>query len=199
MTASSKPAERLALRSLILSVVFFVITFLIGRWSHFFAVSAVGWMLGVGVFIWLVLVIQFHTRSLAEQEKLDMSQLAKDKESTTIFQTKGRSAELFAVVQRRLQLFEKWFLPGFSVIIAVYQIGIGWYLLKGVRVEGVYEPKQPLPCAVFMAAVAFISFLISRYATGMSASSDAPGWKPLRAWYSCFVLCDGCCAGVCAV
>jgi len=181
MAIQSKRAEHLSVASLALSIIFFVIALLVGRWSGYFAVWAVGWLILSAALIWLVLWIQFHQQSLAEQEKLDLSQLSKKQDTSAIFQHKGERAELFAVAQRRLKLLEKWFLPVFSVIIAVYQMVIGLYLLKAVSAGSVIEPKQPLICAVCMMAIAFVSFLMSRYATGMSASSQVPQWKPLRA------------------
>ncbi len=190
MTVSSKRPEHIAIVSLILSVIFFGIAFFLGRWSDFFAVSAVSWLILSSALIWLVLCVQFHQRSLAEQEKLDMGQLTKDEKASAIFQASGERAGLFATAQRHLQILEKWFIPIFSTLIAAFQIGLGLYLLKAVTkgLEG--EPKQPLLCAIGMTAVAFLSFLISRYATGMSAQ---PQWKPLRAGGSSFlsiaVLC----------
>ncbi|RKY25252.1 MAG: hypothetical protein DRP62_01750 [Planctomycetota bacterium] len=189
MTASSKRAEYVAWASLILNVVFFAIALLVGRWSGFFVVSAVSWLILSSAIIWFVLVIQFHQRSLAEQEKLDMSQLAGAERDSTIFRAKGEHATLFAVAQRRLQVLEKWFIPVFAALTAVYQAGIGLYLLKGIpafagMTQGAgaeVETKQPLVCAICMTAIAFVSFLMSRYAIGMSASSSEPGWKPLRA------------------
>ena len=181
MTISSKRAEHLAGASLALSVIFFIIALLIGQWSEFFAVSAVSWMILAAALIWLVLLIQFHQRALAEQEKLDMAQLAKDKQTSTIFQTRGERDTLFAVAQRRLKIIEKWFLPVFSALIAVFQLAIGLYLVYLLRkpTAGVdSEPKEPLLVAICMTAIAFISFLMSRYATGMSGQ---PQWKPLRA------------------
>jgi len=196
MAVSSKRPEYVALGSLILSVIFFGIAFFVGRWSGFFAVSVVGWLLLSAALIWLVLVIHFHQRALAEQEKLDMTQLAKGKDASTIFQAEDERATLFAVAQRRLQILEKWFIPIFSVLIAAYQIGIGLYLLAAIPTATDIEPKQPLPVAIFMTAIAFVSFLMSRYATGMSAQ---PQWKPLRAGGSfllaiavfCFALAIG--------
>ena len=194
MTISSKPAKRVSSASLIFSVVFFIIILLLGRWSGFTVVSATGWLILSAALIWFVLALQFHTRSLAEQEKLDMSQLAKRGKDSTIFEGKGGHTGLFVVAQRRLQLFEKWFLPLFSAAIAAYQIGIGLYLLKAAQVE--MEQKQPLLIAICMMAVAFVSFLISRYATGMSTQQQ---WRPLRAGGSfmlaiavlCFALAIG--------
>lgn len=196
MTVSSKRPEHIAVASLILSVVFFGIAFFLGQWSGFFAISAISWLTLSSALIWLVLCLQFHQRSLAEQEKLDMSQLGKDEKASTIFQASGERAGLFAAAQRRLQILEKWFIPIFSALIAAYQLGLGLYLLKIILGGFEGEPKQPLLCAIGMTAVAFVSFLMSRYATGMSAQ---PQWKPLRAGGSfllgiavlCFALAIG--------
>jgi len=178
MTVSAKRPVHVALVSLALSVIFFGIAFFLGRWSGFAAISAIGWMnLGVAL-IWLVLSLQFHQRALAEQEKLDASQLVKDKGTSTIFQAGSERATLFDAAQRRLEIFEKWFIPIFAGLIAAYQIAIGLYLLSTAQGAIENELKQPLLCCICMVAIAFASFLISRYATGMSRE---PAWKPLRA------------------
>jgi membrane protease subunit HflK len=193
MTLSSKRPEQVSLASLILSVVFFGIVFFLGRWSGFFAISAVGWLVLSVALIWLVLCLQFHQRALAEQEKLDVSQLSRDEQASTIFKAESEHATLFSTAQRRLRIFEKWFIPIFSMLIAAYQIAIGLYLISILRNGVENELKQPLLCAVCMTALAFVSFLLSRYATGMSRELQ---WRPLRAGGSsmlivavlCFVL-----------
>jgi len=196
MTVSSKRAEYIALLSLILSVVFFGIAFFVGRWSGFFAISAVSWLILAAALIWLVLTIQFHQRALSEQEKLDMSQLAKAEQAPRIFQAQGERATLFVVAQRRLEILEKWFIPIFAALIATYQIAMGLYLLNSIQAEAEVELKEPFLCAVFMTGIAFVSFLLSRYATGMSSQLQ---WRPLRAGGSlllgiavlCFALAVG--------
>jgi regulator of protease activity HflC (stomatin/prohibitin superfamily) len=193
MTISSKRAEYVAWAAVVLTLLFFGICLLTGRWSGFEAISETSWFILSAVLIWFVLLVQFHQRSLAEQEKLDIGRLSSAQDSTAIFQTKGGEAEIFAVAQRRLAILEKWFLPVFSAVIAIYQIAIGIYLLKSVLGEPDITPKQPLVCAIYMTSIAFVSFLLSRYATGMSAQNE---WKPLRAGGSvllaaavlCFVL-----------
>jgi len=183
MTVSSKRPEQVAWASLVLSLVFFGVAFFLGRWSGFVAVSTVGWQILTAALIWLVLAVQFHQRSLAEQEKLDLSQLAKEKSSATIFQ-KGEPGAVFAPAQRRLGVLEKWFIPVFAALIAVYEIGIGLYLLKGLGAAREAHTQQPLVCAIIATAIAFVSFLMSRYATGMSAEIR---WRPLRAGGSFFL------------
>ena len=161
-----------------LSIVFFVIGQLVGRWSGFTVIITASWLIGSAALIWLVLCLQFHQRSLAEQEKLDMGRLVEGRDESAIFGAKDEHAGLFAVAQSRLQLFQKWFIPIFSAIIAFYQTGMGLYLLKSIKPLEESNPKDPLICAICMMAIAFVSFLMSRYATGMSAQRR---WKPLRA------------------
>ena len=178
MTVSSKRPVHVALVALVLSIVFFGIAFFLGRWSGFVAISAIGWLLLSVALIWFVLCLQFHQRALAEHEKLDVGQMGGDQKSSTLFQAGSERAGLFWAAQRRLEVFERWFVPIFSGLIALYQILIGLYLLNVVLGGADGEMKQPLLCGICMTAVAFVSFLISRYATGMSVQSE---WKPLKA------------------
>lgn len=182
MTVSSKRPEQVAWASLVVSLIFFGVAFFLGRWSEFSGVAAVGWQVLAAALIWLVLAIQFHQRALAEQEKLDLGQLARDKNSATIFQARGEQAALFAAAQRRLDVLEKWFVPVFAALIAVYEFGLGLYLFPAVTSS--VSTQKPLVCAIIMTGVAFVSFLMSRYATGMSAE---PRWKELRAGGSYFL------------
>jgi len=177
MTISSKRAEYVAVASLILSIIFFILALLLGRWSGFLALYAGSWLILNAVLIWLALVIQFHQRALAEQEKLDISQMQKTQKDSDIFEQESEKQSVFNIAQKRLQLLEKWFLPIFAGIIAAYQIIIGFYLFKVAFLPDV-QAQQPLLCAIVATAIAFVNFLFSRYATGMSAQRQ---WKPLRA------------------
>ncbi len=178
MTTSSKRPEQVAWVSLILSLIFFGVVFFLGRWSGFFAVSAMAWPILGSALIWLVLAIQFHQRSLAEQERLDMKQLAEDKQASALFEGKGERATLLAAAQRRLDLLERWFIPIFGALIAAFEISLGIVVLRGIGAAQGVETRQPLVAAIIVTAVAFVSFLMSRYATGMSVEER---WKPLRA------------------
>ena len=178
MTTSSKRPEQVAWASLVASVIFFGVAFFLGRWSGYAAVSAVAWQILAAALIWLVLAIQFHQRNLAEQERLDMTGLGEDSRQSTIFQEQGERASLMAAAQRRLEVIEKWVVPGMAVAIAAYEIVVGILVVRGTAATSTDETQQPLVCSIVMTAVAFVTFLLSRYATGMSAE---PHWKPLRA------------------
>lgn len=177
MKLTSKRAELTALVSGVISLLFFVICFVLGFYSSSFVVSAIKWHFISCLIVSIVLWFQFHLRTLAEQEKLELSQLDLDQEET-IFAEQGSRKSLFAVGQKRLELFEKWFLPIFSTFIGVFSVSIGvWLLFRAPSLAA--EPiKQAQITAIFMFLIAFVVFLLSRYATGMSAQME---WKPLRA------------------
>ena len=78
MTRSSKSPEYVAWISLVLSLVFFVLTFLVGDWSRYRAVTFVSWQILSGALIWFVLGLQFRLRNLADRERLDMTGLSRD-------------------------------------------------------------------------------------------------------------------------
>ncbi|MBN2589373.1 MAG: hypothetical protein JXA96_05900 [Sedimentisphaerales bacterium] len=178
MIVSSKRPKNVAIFSFVASLLFFVVALLLGKWSGFYVISSAGWFLLYVALIWFVLSIQFYQRALAEQEKLDLSQLAGGEQSSTIFQAKIEHQDLFSVAQGRLKTLEKWFVPIFAAIIALYQLIIGSSALKMALSGNEESPTGHLFCSIIMAAIAFVSFLLSRYATGMSSQAE---WKPLRA------------------
>jgi regulator of protease activity HflC (stomatin/prohibitin superfamily) len=183
MKVPIKRAEYVAVAGLVLSTLFCTASFLLSRWSDSQAVFALSWLLSAAAAVWLVLVILFHQRSLAEREKLDTAKLIKTDHTGTIFHAEQHQPAIFAVAQRRLQVLEKWFIPIFSGLIAAYEITVGLYLCRRAAAQTQVQINQPLVCAVYMVAIAFVSFLLSRYATGMSAEGP---WRPLRAGGSFF-------------
>ena len=128
MSISSKRAEYVAITALVVNLVFFAGTLVIGAVTGAFAVLALAWQILGATGVWFVLIIVFHQHSLAEQEKLDITELTEAQKAGTIFQAGADRTALFAVAQKRLVVLEKWFVPIFGVIISIYQMGIGLLL-----------------------------------------------------------------------
>lgn len=179
MNVSSKRAEYVALSAMVLSIIFFAAALVIAVLSKSFVAAALGWQILGGGVIWLVLLIVFHQRSLAEREKRDMVLAENDRASETIFQSSANRRAMFTTAQRQLEILEKYFMPFFSVLIASYQISIGWLCLrKFLDPLTIHEDMEnALLFSIFIALIAFVSFLFSRYATGLSADIH---YKPLR-------------------
>ncbi|MCE5186179.1 MAG: hypothetical protein LLF76_08660 [Planctomycetaceae bacterium] len=179
MNLSSRKARTVSIIAFILSLIFFVFTLVYGAFAGILPMHLLGWQILAGLLVWVVLIAQFYQRALAEQEKLDMSQLSKTVQQETIFSGGADRMALLAVAQKRLQFFEKWILPFAAVFIGLYQIVMGLFLFYNkVLVNMGTVPRDPLVGAVLMVAISFVCFLFSRYSTGMSAEKE---WKPLRA------------------
>ena len=188
MNVSSRKAKTQSLIALVLSLIFFVFTLIFGAYTSVLAMYLLSWQFLAGVIVWLVLLVQFYQRCLAEREKLDMAQLSKADQEGTIFSGGSDRMALMAVAQKRLAFFEKWILPIAGVAIAVYEILIGLWLFKIVISPATmldWTNKDTLLGAVLMAGVSFVCFLFSRYVTGMSNQVE---WKPLRSGGSYLLL-----------
>jgi regulator of protease activity HflC (stomatin/prohibitin superfamily) len=179
MNLSPRKAKTVSVAAFCLSLFFFIFTLVFGAYTQVLAMYLLSWQIGAGLLVWAVLIAQFYQRTLAEQEKLDMSQLSRSAQQGTIFTGGADRLALMAVAQKRLKFLEKWVIPSAAVLIAFYQIVAGFLIFK-YKVLGPLDwtNKSPLLGAVLMVAVSFICFLFSRYATGMSTQNE---WKPLRA------------------
>ncbi|MBC8377779.1 MAG: hypothetical protein H8E62_01260, partial [Planctomycetes bacterium] len=181
MNVSSRKAKTVSLIAFILSLVFFIFTQILGFYIGVVVMVQLSWHFLTATVVWLFLLIQFHQRCLAEQEKLDMSQLSNADQQDTIFADGGDRMAMLAVAQKRLGFLEKWGTPVIAIVIGLYEILVGLWLFKfavdPVK-SAVWEVTNPLLGMVLMFAISFLCFLFSRYSTGMSTQKE---WKPLRA------------------
>ncbi len=177
MKTSSKRAQYLAIAGIVLSVAGFLTCLIFGAVAAILPVRFLAWQILGGVFIWTYLAVLFRNRNLAEQEKLDEASFT-NAQSNTLFQSDEQRAVLFNVARKRLDSFTKWGTLVFSVLIALYSIGVGIWLFKRAGDVTDMVITSPLAGACAMIVVAFFSFLIARYATGMSVEEE---WKPLKA------------------
>ncbi len=186
MADSSQRAFYVSLFGLILSLLFFLSALVLGAILSSPTLYLLSWQVLASFLIWLVLMIQFYHRHRAEQEKLDLAELKRAREKHTIFEGPEGRLDLFAVAQKRLEWVEKWLLPIWGVLIAVGQIVLGFLLIRFVSGPAKeYSLRSPLLGAAILVLLSFFSFLISRYATGLSAMLI---WRPLRAGGSSLLM-----------
>ncbi|MCH9022963.1 MAG: protease modulator HflK [Planctomycetes bacterium] len=200
MNVSPRRAEIVSLWAFIIQGLFFFLILLISSqgFSNSRAVGVEAWHFLGGSIIWLILLLQFRQRRLAQEEKLDAEQyqrLRSEGKDTSVFESSMIEGTLH-LAQRRLLWLEKYLVGIFSFLSAGYFLGVGvWQFLV---VKSISEPELAgheslLGAAAGLASIALVSFLFSRYAVGMSRQ---PQWRPLRAGGSyllgnalaCFVL-----------
>lgn len=138
-----------------------------------------------GLAIWLVSAILFYCRHMAEVEAREMAQLAADRGSETIF---GEEIAELRLAQRRLRWMERFLVPVLTLLLAGYNLAIAAMLLWRWVLPGragVVQSPRDVTWGLFCAGGAFLAFLFSRYAVGMSKNAV---WRLLRAGGSFMTL-----------
>ena len=183
MKLSPRRAEVLSLLAFCLQIGLFLLTFLIAYFTNSDAVRVEAWHFLGGSIIWLLLLLQFHQRRLAQEEKLDAEQyqrLQRQGKDTSVFEGTAVEDQLHLAV-RRLRWLEKYLIPIFGTLLAVYLLAISYYAYRTVQAPGselIRNKEVLLQSGAYLVLTALISFLFSFYAVGMSRQ---PEWRPLRA------------------
>jgi membrane protease subunit HflK len=183
MKLSPRRAETLSLIAFILQIVFFLLAHLVAYKSNSTAVRIEAWHFLGGILVWFVLLIQFRQRRLATEEKADAEEflrLRSEGKDTSVFESAAADSTL-RLAQRRLDWLEKYLVPIFSVLTAIYLVSIGvwnYLVLKALPESALAGRETILGSSAYLVGFALISFLFARYAVGMSRQDE---WRPLRA------------------
>jgi len=144
--------------------------------SQSMAAMAGGWHLLAGVLVWLPCLMHQRLRRLAREEELETETLrdaAQDR--SRLFEV--QEAELLSA-KRRVEQFEKYFLPAFSIIVCVALGCLSYALLRSVIGTPVPDNVvNPSMTAVIFGFAATISFLLARYSAGLAVE---PAWRSVR-------------------
>lgn len=153
---------------------------LVGVASGFPAAQAVAWYAAGGVPIWAILWLLFQQHRLSLLEALETERLAQGTPDSSLFEA---SADLQHMARARLRQLYRWGLPVTSLLV------VG-YLLAAAAVQLLYTGNKawfygegglsayPVPDGVpalmaFSAALTFVSFVASRFLSGLSRLEGA--------------------------
>ena len=172
------------------------VVLVLGLWLDSDGVGIAAWHAFGGLGIWVVLAIVYQQHRLVRLEALESEELARTHGTqSSIFET---SADELSVARRRLEMLQKWALPLVTLATAGYLLGVGtWQLLDNLpllqagplrqdtldvdplleRIVGAAGLNEPLIVAAFFVAIAFVSFVVSRYIAGMGKVAE---WSLLR-------------------
>ena len=170
-----------------------VAAFATARYAGSFAGTVVSVFLGLGVLVALVSGFQIRLAERERLERLDMDELARGKGQASLFETSD--AETFPARQAR-ELFEKWFVPGFTVVLFALEGVVAWLLWKWLAAQVVSAMPQALVAAGIYAMCGLALFIIGRFAVAFSRIEEnrllrpAAGYLLLGA-YLCFTAAIG--------
>jgi len=145
--------------------------------THSLAAMVCTWLLAGGVLLWLMAALLFYCRQLAVQEEAELEEMASRGDTGTIFEGEGDMGLRPAAT--RLAAMERWVVPIFTLLWAA-----GHAVVAALTLGYLVSLDKPLPlahagpAALFAVLIAFMSFLFSRYCTGLGTQKQ---WRLLRA------------------
>ena len=132
-----------------------------------------------GLPLWLMIAALFYCRELASREAVELEEIsAQAGASTTMFE-EDQAGELRRAAAR-LRFMERWGTQIFTLLWAAYHVAIGILVLRylvALPIRG-QQLANAAMLTLISILVAFVSFLFSRYATGMASQVE---WRTLRA------------------
>ena len=177
-------SRRAALIGLVLQIITALAAFGLSRWVGSTALNMLSLYLVGGIPIWFVVLLVFRQHELAALEALDLEELRREKQATgggeAIFDEGGGGGLGFMVAKTRLEWMQRWLIPTFGFLTAVYLIAVG--ILSWVAFGDVAVHEWPRLSAVELALVLvsllmLLMFFFARYTSGMARVER---WQLLR-------------------
>jgi regulator of protease activity HflC (stomatin/prohibitin superfamily) len=189
MEQVNRRGEIAALFGMVVQAIVAAAMLVIGYWWNLsLATVAAGWYMVGGIGIWAMVLLVFHQQKMQDLERLETEQLRRHREATGkdaagLFGLPGEEGGETLIAGRRLRWIRRWLLPIATVLIAAYEIAaalamLKWHLRWPVGSEEWPAVADPNVTVWFVAGIAFLCFLFSRYTSGMARQ---PEWRLLRA------------------
>ncbi len=174
--ATETRARNISLAGLGLQVVLAACLILVYQTSRSAAALAAAWFYLGGVLIWIPLILIHQLRGQVAAEALETERLKEDRQRAGAGSIFELDQEEFLVAQRRLTWMYRWVLPGFVLSIVAYLLLAdyqpAWRVGLGVR-DPKWRPVDHASLSIwFVAGIAFVAFLFSRYVSGMARETD---------------------------
>lgn len=142
----------------------------VSSFSNSLAGQVAAVFLGLGVLVAFVSWFQMRLEERERLEKLELDELARSRGSATMFA--GKEAEVFPA-QRSREQFEKYFVPGFTVVLLLVQGTAAFVLWRWLaKVTAVAPLKQELVAMSLLGLLALILFLIGRFSATIARLED---------------------------
>lgn len=153
--------QKNGLVNLMAAVVIFIAAFVVTSYVRLLAGEAASVFLGITALIAFASWFQMRMEENERLEKLEVEELARTRGDTALFE--ARDAEVFPARRAREQ-FEKFFVPGFCVLLFLLEAGGAWMLWRwfGRTTNGVVADRA-VPALSLFAIFSLLLFLLGRF------------------------------------
>jgi modulator of FtsH protease HflK len=186
--------QKNGLVNLISATMVFVAAFVVTSYASSLAGRAAAIFLGLGVFVAFVSWFQMRLEENERLEKLELDELVKSKGGSTLFEAKD--TEVFPA-QRSREQFEKYFVPGFGVLLFLFEAGGAWWLWRLVSsTVAVIPSDRAMPALSLFAIFALLLFLFGRFSVTLARLEKHRLLRPSASFillgaYICFITALG--------
>jgi regulator of protease activity HflC (stomatin/prohibitin superfamily) len=153
--------QKNGLVNLVAATAIFIIAFVVAVFANSLAGQAGSIFLGLGMFVAFAGWFQARLEENERLEKLEIEELARTKGESALFEAK--ESEVFPARRSREQ-FEKYFVPGFAVLLLLLEAGGAWLLWNwsGKTTAGLKEANATAALSLF-AIFALLLFMLGRF------------------------------------
>ena len=186
--------QKNGLINLLLLLVVGAAGFAVARLTNSLAGQLGAVFLGIGGLVAAVSWFQMRLEERERLEKLEFDELVKSKSAATLFE--ARDSESFQA-QRAREQFERFIVPGFTVLLCLGESLLAWVLWRWLARSGtLVEVKQPTITLAMFALLALVLFLFGKFSATIARLEEHRLLRPGASWlllgaYLCFLVTLG--------
>lgn len=140
------------------------VSIVLARYCNSLSGQVAAVLFGVGAMVALVSYFQSGLEEKERLEKLEFDEISREKNAASLFSTE---AETFPARRSREQ-FERFFLPGFTVLLFILEGGAAFFLWRWLDNVIVQDPRQPFVALALYSVLALILFLLGKYSANIA-------------------------------
>ena len=153
--------QKNGLVNLMAAVVMFIATFVVTCFVNSLAGQVASVFLGLGALVAFVSWFQMRLAENERLEKLEIDEMARAKGESALFDAK--ESEIFPA-RRARETFEKFFVPGFGVLLFLLEAGAAWLLWRWAgKTNNAIVPDRAMAALSLFAIFALLLFLLGRF------------------------------------
>jgi regulator of protease activity HflC (stomatin/prohibitin superfamily) len=186
--------QKNGLVNLVVAMVIFIAAFVLTCYVDSLAGQGCSIFLGLGVLVAFASWFQMRLEENERLEKLEVEELARARGDSSLFESK--EAEVFPARRAREQ-FEKFFVPGFAVLLFLLEAGGAWLLWRWIgKTTNSVVPGRAMASLSFFGIFALLLFLLGRFSVTIARLEDRRLLRPganflLAGAYVCFFTALG--------
>jgi membrane protease subunit HflK len=156
--------------NLVAAVAGFIAAFAVTLFVNSAAGQAASVFLGLAVLVAFTSWFQMRLDENERLEKLEMDELARNQGESALFAAKD--SEVFPARRAREQ-FEKYFVPGFCVLLLLLEAGGAWLLWRWIgKPSAGLNSVRAMPALSLFAIISLLLFLLGRFSVTISRLQD---------------------------